>query len=111
MDKGISDHAPIACILYPLSVRGLTPFRFFNSWAQCEGFMEVVNNSWNTSVSGSPIFQFKNKLKLVKKALIKWKDQINPNANLKPLRAELENLNLKLQEDHSILHSRNDKHC
>ncbi|GKB32351.1 RNA-directed DNA polymerase, eukaryota, reverse transcriptase zinc-binding domain protein [Tanacetum coccineum] len=46
LEKGTPDHRPI--LLKESNVDyGLTPFRFFHSWLELEGFHDLVTDTWN----------------------------------------------------------------
>nr|GFA86872.1 RNA-directed DNA polymerase, eukaryota [Tanacetum cinerariifolium] len=45
LDKHLSDHRPILMRVMNID-SGLTPFRFFHSWFQTEGFDKLVEDTW-----------------------------------------------------------------
>ncbi|KAJ6889558.1 hypothetical protein NC652_030338 [Populus alba x Populus x berolinensis] len=52
-----------------VSCKRQVPFKFLNLWADKDGFMDTVTSSWQTQVTGSPIYIFTTKLRLLKTAL------------------------------------------
>lgn len=66
--EGEYDHTPmIMSFSTPSYAR--KPFRFFNCWAQKEGFMEVVRDQWSIDIEGCVSFQITQKLRLLKSKL------------------------------------------
>ena len=64
-----SDHAPMALRLIATANSGPKPFRYFNYWANCEGFKEVITSAWSIVVPGYSQYQVVQKLKDVKKSV------------------------------------------
>ena len=76
LEKGTSDHRPI--LLKDSHVDyGPTPFRFFHSWLELEGFHELVVNTWtNDGLSNeNGMVQFKKKLHHLKHVIRGWLGQ------------------------------------
>ncbi|GJT58097.1 RNA-directed DNA polymerase, eukaryota, partial [Tanacetum coccineum] len=73
LEKGIPDHRPI---LLKESVvdYGPTPFRFFHSWLECEGFYDLVVDTWKSYDSGDTngMISFKKKLQNLKQVIRSW---------------------------------------
>ncbi|KAJ6889562.1 hypothetical protein NC652_030338 [Populus alba x Populus x berolinensis] len=67
--RHISDHSAMIFNLLPVSCKRQVPFKFLNLWADKDGFMDTVTSSWQTQVTGSPIYIFTTKLRLLKTAL------------------------------------------
>ncbi|GJY14799.1 RNA-directed DNA polymerase, eukaryota, reverse transcriptase zinc-binding domain protein [Tanacetum coccineum] len=57
-----------------LIVYGPTPFRFFHSWLDCEGFYDLVVNTWKSydSVDSNGMISFKKKLQNLKQVIRTW---------------------------------------
>ena len=60
-----SDHKPISLSLSPGKKLGPIPFRG-PIWVNQEGFLNLVSNSWNEPVYGSPFYVWEGKLKRLK---------------------------------------------
>ncbi|GJT35339.1 putative RNA-directed DNA polymerase, eukaryota, reverse transcriptase zinc-binding domain protein [Tanacetum coccineum] len=73
LKKGILDHRPI---LLKESVvdYGTTSFRFFHSWLDCEGFYDLVVDTWKSYDSGdnNGMISFKKKLQNLKQVIRTW---------------------------------------
>ena len=74
-----SDHKPISLTLSPEAQLGPIPFRFSPLWVDQEGFLDIVNKSWNEPIHGSPFFVWEGKLRRLKADLKSWaKSLISP---------------------------------
>ncbi|GKC32056.1 hypothetical protein Tco_1039350, partial [Tanacetum coccineum] len=73
LKKGIPDHRPILLKDFEVDY-GPTPFRFFHSWLDMEGFRELVADTWNNDgindVNG--LISFKKKLQNLKRVIREW---------------------------------------
>eukprot|EP00253_Pinus_taeda_P022364 PITA_22364 len=79
-----SDHKPILLELSQDTNFGPIPFRFSPLWIQQEGFQEVVSESWNKPVLGSPFFVWEEKIRILKRNLKEWaKNLKSPTAKRK----------------------------
>lgn len=67
-----SDHKPILLNLSRDGNLGPIPFHFSPLWIQQEGFQEVVSESWNRPVQGSPFFVWEEKIRGLKRNLEEW---------------------------------------
>jgi len=68
LNPSISDHTPIVVrVLHP--PRRRKPFKYFEFWEQHPDFKSIVQQVWNTPVSGVPMFQLVFKLKMLKARL------------------------------------------
>ena len=86
-----SDHKPILLELALDHDLGPIPFRFSPLWIQQEDFMQVVSDSWETQVKGSPSFIWEAKIKKLKHELKGWARSIpSPISRRKSAQAELE---------------------
>nr|GEX33926.1 RNA-directed DNA polymerase, eukaryota, reverse transcriptase zinc-binding domain protein [Tanacetum cinerariifolium] len=70
LEKGIPDHRPILLKEHVVDF-GTTPFRFFHSWLEMEGFHNLVVNTWNNDdiVEANGLVSFKKKLKHLKRVI------------------------------------------
>jgi len=69
--RSISDHSAMIIHLHNLSQHQHSPFKFLNSWAGRSDFLPTVASSWQTPVTGNPMFQFTTKLRRLKTVLRK----------------------------------------
>jgi hypothetical protein len=67
-----SDHKPISLALSPSLVLGPILFRFCPIWTGQDGFLNLVHNTWNEPVSGSPFYVWEEKLRRLKFNLKAW---------------------------------------
>lgn len=72
LPKLTSDHKLVLLFLKDEEYLGPLPFRFSPLWAEREGFLEIVQTTWKTEVSGSPSYVWEKKIKNEKKALKEW---------------------------------------
>lgn len=101
-EGGSSDHSAMEIRLHPIS-KPKRPFRFMNSWLQVGGYVELIKKWWEAPKIGSYMYQFNQKLKLVKHNTKTWprsqtttKDQI-ATTNL----LSLSDLSTKISDDPS----------
>ena len=80
LQRGISDHCPVALSLGIQSARIPKPFQFFNHLLKHPDFLNTVQQAWNLDVSGTPWFILTSKLKKVKAGL-KHLNSINGNVH------------------------------
>ncbi|GKB28401.1 putative RNA-directed DNA polymerase, eukaryota, reverse transcriptase zinc-binding domain protein [Tanacetum coccineum] len=73
LEKGKPDHQPILLKEYVVDY-GPTPFRFFHSWLDCEGFSDFVVDMWKAFDSGKSngMISFKKKLQNLKTVIRAW---------------------------------------
>ncbi|GJZ49247.1 putative RNA-directed DNA polymerase, eukaryota, reverse transcriptase zinc-binding domain protein [Tanacetum coccineum] len=73
LEKGIPDHRPIL-LKESIVDYGPTPFRFFHSWLEMDGFHELVNQTWKNDgiVNVNGFTLFKKKLQNLKKVIRVW---------------------------------------
>ena len=69
LSPGISDHCHIIIRLGISFQRLNKPFKFFNFLADHPSFEGLVEDAWDTSIPGSPLYQFCRKLKSLKAQL------------------------------------------
>ncbi|KAL7598934.1 hypothetical protein Lser_V15G26688 [Lactuca serriola] len=94
LPREILDHCPILLRTTTEADFGKTPFRFFNSWMNRDGYDEVVSRAWSSFVGyGAPDAYLAAKLKNLKNELKKWRAIDHPKEVM-----ELKTLKLKLQE-------------
>ncbi|XP_026410486.1 uncharacterized protein LOC113305686 [Papaver somniferum] len=70
--RGTSDHEPLFGSTVNICKPTNSPFRYQNIWTSHPGFLDVIKDAWNESISGNQAFSFMNKLKRVKQILKKW---------------------------------------
>ncbi|GJT94975.1 RNA-directed DNA polymerase, eukaryota, partial [Tanacetum coccineum] len=80
LDKGVPDHRPIL-LKEAKADYGPIPFRFFHSWLDCDGFDELVVNSWSMPCVGdsNPIVVISKKLKRLKNIIKTWNSDRRKN--------------------------------
>ncbi|PWA38925.1 cytochrome P450 [Artemisia annua] len=98
LDDILSDHRPLLLFIQKLDF-GPTPFKFFNSWLDLEGFDDVVDNSWKNSAAqcnGEVFNMVKVKLKSVKNDIKAWKKEKEAKRNRDTITKEIASIDLKL---------------
>ncbi|GJU07848.1 RNA-directed DNA polymerase, eukaryota [Tanacetum coccineum] len=73
LDRILSDHRPI--LMRELSIGyGPTPFRFFHSWFNLDGFDKMIEDTWNSlaTVDLTGMINLKNKLQALKIVIKQW---------------------------------------
>ncbi|GJS77396.1 hypothetical protein Tco_0727277 [Tanacetum coccineum] len=79
---------------------GPTPFRFYNSWIEIDGFKELVEDSWRDApvdnCNGMRTFMFK--LKFLKNKIKEWNSRFlkNSKADLTHLQEELKQIDAEI---------------
>ncbi|GJV77548.1 RNA-directed DNA polymerase, eukaryota, partial [Tanacetum coccineum] len=79
---------------------GPTPFRFYNSWIEIDGFKELVEDSWRDApvdnCNGMRTFMFK--LKFLKNKIKEWNSRFlkNSKADLTRLQEELKQIDAEI---------------
>ncbi|PWA34615.1 RNA-directed DNA polymerase, eukaryota, Reverse transcriptase zinc-binding domain protein [Artemisia annua] len=73
LEKGSPDHRPILIKDHVVDF-GPTPFRFFHSWLELEGFHSLVVDTWNNDgiVEENGLISFKKKLQNLKCVIREW---------------------------------------
>ncbi|GJZ76255.1 RNA-directed DNA polymerase, eukaryota, reverse transcriptase zinc-binding domain protein [Tanacetum coccineum] len=73
LEKGIPDHRPILIKDYVVDF-GPTPFWFFHSWFEIEGFHSMVVDTWKNDgiVEANGLISFKKKLQNLKRVIREW---------------------------------------
>ncbi|GKB42250.1 RNA-directed DNA polymerase, eukaryota, reverse transcriptase zinc-binding domain protein [Tanacetum coccineum] len=68
LEKGLPDHRPILLKEFHVDY-GPTPFRFFHSWLEMDGFRKLVVDTWNNDgiSNANGMIPFKKKLQNLKK--------------------------------------------
>lgn len=69
LPSGTSDHSPCVVRMQNAHPTGRSMFRYCSLWSKDEQFQIIVNQAWQTPVSGTPMFRFVSKLKAVKQGL------------------------------------------
>ncbi|XP_056692011.1 uncharacterized protein [Spinacia oleracea] len=70
-NEGYFDHCPGIIFVYPHLAVGKKPFKFFPMWQDAPQYKDIVQQAWNMTVHGTPMYQVVQKLKNVKIALKK----------------------------------------
>lgn len=69
LERGLSDHCPVAVSLGLTNVRMRKPFQFFLHLKDTPEFIEVVKKAWSENLRGDPWFVLTSKLRKVKEGL------------------------------------------
>lgn len=69
-----SDHASLHIQLTRLE-KGLTPFKFYNSWIRDEEFNNVFRRAWSTPAVGTHLFKLYPKIRAVRSAGKEWESK------------------------------------
>lgn len=77
-----SDHALLVLDTNPQRTKTRARFIFDSKWTQLPKCEEMVKTEWDKPVQGSSMFRVKQKLKLCKNSLIKWRKTHNRNASM-----------------------------
>ncbi|GKD73982.1 hypothetical protein Tco_1332264 [Tanacetum coccineum] len=73
LDRNLSDHRPI--LMWELSIDyGPTPFRFFHSWFNLDGFDKIVEDTWKSLaiVDSNGMINLKKKFQALKIVIKQW---------------------------------------
>lgn len=89
-----SDHAALHLQLTNLEKRA-TPFKFYISWLLEDDFSCRFRASWNSAVSGTPLFKLQAKINAVRAAGKEWA-KIKRNATVTPSKVAAD----RVIEDH-----------
>ncbi|GJU48098.1 hypothetical protein Tco_1217653 [Tanacetum coccineum] len=106
LEKGIPDHGPI---LLKESVvdYGPTPFCFFHSWLDIEGFHYLVVDTWKTyeSSESNGMISFKKKLQSLKQVIRAWDSskKLSDNQLRKEHQTRLSLIDAKVDQGRNIL--------
>ncbi|KAL4189134.1 hypothetical protein AMTRI_Chr08g163930 [Amborella trichopoda] len=92
--KTLPRHAPILIKSEDIQRPNNIPFRMRRFWIDHKDFSEVVSQSWNTPVNGTPIFIVVKKLNRLKADLKNWAKLTFPRLNnlVKSITIELEHI-------------------
>ncbi|KAK1321772.1 hypothetical protein QJS10_CPA03g01344 [Acorus calamus] len=101
LPSGPSDHAALRLQHCPPIPTGPQPFRYFEMWETHPQFAQVVEEAWQQTVNGSPLFQLVNRLSNVKAALKVWNKNVfgNIQNHIRNSREILESAQLILHGD------------
>lgn len=100
LNRSQSGHFPILMTLKKNAISHASSFKFMKMWAEHDDCFNLIATSWNTSVSGYPMFILSQKLKTLKNALKSWNKDKFGNVHAKVKSAE-ENVN-RIQQQISI---------
>ncbi|XP_077237134.1 uncharacterized protein LOC143878786 [Tasmannia lanceolata] len=98
---GIFDHCPITIALNPRTPQGPKPLKFFNMWLEDASLYPIVERAWATEIIGNPMYQFTQKLNIVKNHIRAWNENVFGRIDVKtPLvRKELSDFQVMLHSD------------
>nr|GEV90294.1 hypothetical protein [Tanacetum cinerariifolium] len=102
LERVISDQCPIFLSFDPANFSP-KPFRFFYSWMEQPGFMDIVKVSWIADIDGnSADVVLKNKLKRLKKDMKDWCSSLRSNSQkrIDELRQNLVYWDVKAEAGH-----------
>lgn len=89
-----SDHSPLLLDFNHTTSRFGSQFKFLKMWAMHDDCINLVQNSWNNSFFGSPMYILSQKLKHLKNNLKEWNKNVFGNIH--------EHVNIAEQEVHHI---------
>ncbi|XP_074297547.1 uncharacterized protein LOC141628284 [Silene latifolia] len=101
LPEGLFDHNPCVCYRRNSGITRKRQFRYYNMWGLDPDFKNMVQQSWNASITGTPMFSVVTKLKNLKGPL----KVLNRNGfsdvekSVGVARALLEDVQLKLQSN------------
>ncbi|GKE80333.1 RNA-directed DNA polymerase, eukaryota [Tanacetum coccineum] len=81
LDRNLSDHHPI--LMRELSIDyGPTPFRFFHSWFNLDGFDKMIEDTWKSlaTVDSNDMINLKKKLQALKIIIKQWTKNAKKNS-------------------------------
>lgn len=91
LKRSSSDHCPSIIRFFNHSAQGKHVFKYCNFWASDDNFLSLVQQAWNTTVQGTPMYVSVQKLKQVK-------------INLKHLhRTEYSKMSQRIEEKRQLL--------
>ncbi|XP_056698080.1 uncharacterized protein [Spinacia oleracea] len=114
MNPGISDHPPLVLSCNINMKTGGRPFKFFNYMAEHGDFMKFVQEGWNVTVSGTPMFTLWQKMKAIKGGLkvLHHRDFARLEEKIALLRQELDGIQTQLATSYTDNHLQNqEKEC
>ncbi|XP_074315526.1 uncharacterized protein LOC141651724 [Silene latifolia] len=99
--EGCFDHTP--CIIQRLSAMGQRKgsFKYFNMWSTTEHFLPCVTQAWGHRITGTPMFKFVRKLKLLKQPLKQLNRELFADVENNTMRAwkHLESIQSQIRSD------------
>ena len=98
----LSDHFPIS-LSCGFMQRRKSPFRFENMWLKSDGFINRVQQWWNSyQYSGSPGYAMVQKLKFLKADLSRWNKEVFGDVNVRKndLMAQIQVLDMIEENKH-----------
>ncbi|XP_074283278.1 uncharacterized protein LOC141607831 [Silene latifolia] len=99
--EGCFDHTP--CIIQRLSDMGQMKgsFKYFNMWSTTEHFLPCVTQAWGHRITGTPMFKFVRKLKLLKQPLKQLNRELFADVENNTMRAwkHLESIQSQIRSD------------
>ena len=76
-------------------------FRYFNYWADCEGFEQLIKDVWATIIDGHMQYQVVVKLKKLKEAIKEWRKEttISLKSKVNEIRREIKDIHEALRAE------------
>lgn len=101
LNAATSDHSPLLLHLTTATASFPKPFRYFNYWAECQGYQEICKEAWGNEFDGNHLYQVICKLKLTKAKLREWskKGFSSPKDNIFRIREAMKVLQVALDLD------------
>ncbi|KAF6175875.1 hypothetical protein GIB67_003363 [Kingdonia uniflora] len=70
---GVSDYSSVIVSMDKKKENRKLPFKYFNFWADIEGYKHTIQNTWGEKVVGNPMYRLNVKMKNARNALIEWR--------------------------------------
>ncbi|XP_075102346.1 uncharacterized protein LOC142177465 [Nicotiana tabacum] len=67
-----SDHRPLLLKCYNKNNNSIKYFKFLDFWTEQPSFMNLVEDVWNSNISGNALWILQQKLKKLSKRLTQW---------------------------------------
>ncbi|KAJ8439702.1 hypothetical protein Cgig2_009526 [Carnegiea gigantea] len=78
-----SDHYPGVLRFFEMQEQGRKTFRFFDMWTTDPQFLQIVSETWNIPVQGTPMFTISKKLELLQLPLRKLNKEVFRDVQVK----------------------------
>ena len=76
-----SDHSPLLLDFGLTSIKSGAQFKFLKMWSLHEDCINLIRNTWNTSIFGCPMYILSYKLKILKQNLKTWNKNVFGNVH------------------------------
>jgi hypothetical protein len=94
-----SDHFPLLMEFETVPTPFVSQFKFPNMWSLHEDCRNLIQQSWNTTVVGCPMFILNQKLKSLKQKLKIWNKTVFGNINILVKEAEQKLISIQAKID------------